>query len=202
MQEDIKPKKGEIALIDMDGTIADYYSAIRTGLEKLASPNEPTIPIDIHKCPTWLENRIDLIKSQDGFWRNLPPIKEGLLVVKILDQLGYTNIVLTKGPNRTRSAWTEKAQWCDEHMKGSALVMVDAKTPEEHKALVYGRVLFDDFPAYVEAWLKVRPRGKVIMLERSYNKDFKHDRVLKIGNSAFNKLGLEISVKNFLLKSI
>lgn len=45
------PKTGEIALIDMDGSIANYDAAIRSGLQKLASPDEPEIPEDIRELP-------------------------------------------------------------------------------------------------------------------------------------------------------
>ena len=187
----MKTHEGQIALIDMDGTVADYSGAIRRSLKRLSSPYEPDLPDDIHNVPDWLERRMNMVKSQDGFWRELPPITRGLLVVDILVDMGFVTSVLTKGPNKTRSAWTEKAQWCDKYLPGSPLFMVDAEQPERHKALVYGRVLFDDFPPYAEAWLKVRPRGRVLMLERSYNTDWKHERALIIRESWDDKKVME-----------
>lgn len=187
----------KIALIDMDGTIADYDGAIRLALNKIASPNDEPIPENIHNAPDWLENRMSLIKSQDGFWRKIPPINVGLEIFFILESLGYVNTILTKGPNKTRTAWTEKTQWCDEHIPGRSIIVVDSDKPETHKGLVYGKVLFDDYPPYMEAWLKNRPRGKGIMLDHFYNKDFEHPQVLKIDPS-WTRGKIDDEVKEFL----
>ncbi len=181
----------------MDGTLVDYDGGIRDGLAELASPEDLPISDDIHHVPMYLEKRMDLIKSIPGFWKRLKPIRPGFDVYEVLNELGYTCSVLTKGPNRTRSAWTEKAEWCDHHCPGINVIIVDAKDPHEHKGLVYGKVLFDDFPPYVEAWLEYRPRGKAIMLEYPYNKDFEHPRVLKI-NQELSTQEIANKVKAFL----
>ena len=38
--------------------------------------------------------------------------------------------------------------------------------------MVYGRVLFDDWPPYFEKWLAVRPRGLVVCLAHPWNAAF------------------------------
>ena len=187
----------KIALIDMDGTIADYDKGIRAGLHEIAAPHDPPLPKDIHKAPEWLDRRADFVKSRSGFWRELKPIDAGFRVVNALEAAGYSLTVLTKGPHRTRSAWTEKAEWCDHYLPHKDIVMVDGKEPELHKGLVYGKVLFDDFPPYVEAWLKHRPRGKVIMLKHHYNEDFEHESVLKI-DMEDSQSRIHSLVRNFL----
>ena len=53
-------------------------------------------------------------------------------------------------------------------------------TVTHDKGLVYGKVLFDDYPPYIERWLEHRPRGKVLMLETPYNRSFSHPNVLPI----------------------
>ena len=194
----IKPKEGQIALIDMDGTIANYDGAIRRELCKLKSPSEPDLPEDIHNVPEWMENRMSLIKKQDGFWRNMSPIYVGLDILYIMEELGYSSTILTKGPNKTRTAWTEKTEWCDQHIPGRSIIVVDSDRPENHKGLVYGKVLFDDYPPYMEAWLKNRPRGKGIMLEHFYNASFTHPQVLKV-DTKWTSGKIRDEVTDFLL---
>ena len=170
----------KIALIDMDGTIADYYGAMKRDLEALASPTDPPLPEELHGGPDWLEARMDLIKRQDGWWRDLPKIELGFEVLGLLEVHGYKFTVLTKGPHRTRTAWTEKAQWCDKHLKDASLMMVDGDKPSGHKGLVYGKILFDDFPPYIDAWLANRPRGLAIMLDHPWNRDYNHPNLFRI----------------------
>jgi len=52
-------------------------------------------------------------------------------------------------------------------------------TLTEDKGLVYGKVLVDDWPPYIERWLTWRPRGLVIMPARRWNATFTHPQVLR-----------------------
>ena len=45
--------------------------------------------------------------------------------------------------------------------------------------MVYGKVLYDDYPDYIERWLKHRPRGLVVMPVNDHNKSFDHPNVFK-----------------------
>jgi len=147
------------ALIDMDGTLCDYAGALQTELHNLCG-------LDADIGDPQYKKIIDLLKRQPGFWRNLRVIPSGLKMVSILEKAGFEVHVLTKGPYKTTSAWSEKVEWCREHLPGVPVTIT------ENKSLVYGRVLFDDWPPYCEAWLKFRPRGLVIMPAYSYNKGF------------------------------
>ena len=83
--------------------------------------------------------------------------------------------VLTKGPKSSPNAFTEKVCWCKQHMPGVPVTLT------ENKGLVYGRVLVDDWPSYVEAWLKFRARGLVIMPDRPWNQGFEHPNLVRFG---------------------
>ena len=162
----------KIALIDMDGSIVDYDLAMKQALASIAAPGEPE---DYGgEEPPWLSARMALIKSQTGFWANLPRIEEGFAVLAILKEIGFTLNILTKGPFKTTSAWSEKVAWCRNHL-GDVPVTIT-----EDKSIVYGRVLFDDWPPYMLGWIQRRPRGIGVMMETSWNKDFTHERVLKV----------------------
>jgi 5'-nucleotidase len=171
--EKVAHETEHVALLDLDGTLADYDTSMRTKLEALRSPGEPELGDDFHDGPEWLQNRRALIKNAPGFWRDLQRINRGFEVLEVLRQLKFELMVLTKGPSRATSAWTEKVLWCQEHLP-------DVKvTVTEDKGLVYGRVLFDDWPPYFLRWLKWRPRGLVIMLDHPHNRGFEHPNVFR-----------------------
>ena len=85
---------------------------------------------------------------------------------------------MTKAPGSVPVAWTQKAEWIDKTLPKIPITMTG------DKGLVYGKILVDDFPPYIEAWLKHQPRGLVIMPAHRWNKDFKHPNILRYdGNS-------------------
>jgi 5'(3')-deoxyribonucleotidase len=158
----------KLALIDLDGTVADYDTAMRVNMRALQGPDE--IPYG-HRYPEsaeppHIEARRKLIQRQPGFWRNLVPLPLGFEVVREMQRLNFNLHVLSKGPKKCPNAWSEKMLWCEEHLP-DALVTVGMD-----KGIVFGRVLFDDFPPYFEAWLKWRPRGLVISLAHPWNVEY------------------------------
>lgn len=163
-----------IALVDLDGTLADFDGSMAAKLAALRSPGEdPDIEAYGKEKHPWLEARRDVIKSQPGFWRNLPRITDGFAVLEMIRRVGFEVHVLTKGPFRTTMAWTEKVEWCRANLPDIPVTIT------EDKGLVYGRVLFDDWPPYIERWLAWRPRGLVIMLDHPWNQGFEHPNVLR-----------------------
>src|ERR1051325_3951921 len=95
-----------VALIDLDGTLADYDGAMKAALESLRSPHEPPLGEDFREAEPWLEARQRLIKRNPGFWLNLPKIPRGFEVVDILRTLSFRLMVLSKGPTKTPNAWS------------------------------------------------------------------------------------------------
>lgn len=165
----------EIALIDLDGTLADYEGGLRKRLSLLASPGEPEITEkDMSDPPPWIEQRMSLVKRSPGFWRDLERIEDGFRVLERILWAGFNTAILTKGPRSTHSAWTEKVEWCAKHVPDLPV------TVGHEKGLVYGRVLFDDYPRYALSWLKHRPRGTVIMLDGPINQGFEHPQVVRV----------------------
>lgn len=175
-----KPER--IALIDLDGTVADYDRAMRREMLRLQSPGEPEYTERLvtgdDEVP-YMEARRKLIQAKAGFWSSLPLIQAGFEVVGLLREVGFGLHVLTKGPRSTPTAWTEKLQWSHEHLP-DALVTVTSD-----KSGMYGRVLVDDFPPYFTKWLDVRARGLVICVAQPWNRDYapggakEHPRVVR-----------------------
>jgi 5'-nucleotidase len=167
-----------IALIDMDSSLVDYEGRLRDRLLELMSPMEAKWFEDneaglLNSPPPWLKARERLIKHQPGFWYDLPVIPFGMELYRLFGDLGYTRMILTKGPHNNPTAWAEKTRWCEENVPGAGITIT------HDKGLVYGRVLYDDWPPYIRRWLEWRPRGKVLMLDAPYNRDFQHPNVLR-----------------------
>lgn len=163
----------KIALIDLDGTLADYDAAMLRDLNAIRSPDEPIETVPHSSEAPYMKARAKLIRSQPGWWLNLEPMKRGFDIVKLLKKYEFNLHVLTKAPHSVDEAWTEKVKWCKKHLPDTDI------TISQEKGLVYGKILFDDWPPYALAWLEHRPRGLVIMLEQRWNKDFSHPQVVK-----------------------
>ena len=169
-----------IALFDMDGTLCDYSGQLKRDLEKIRNPAEPEIEFqhDDSLLPAWYKQRMHLIKSVPGWWKYLPRLEDGFQVLDLAVSIGFTPEILTKGPFRSSQAWTEKYEWCRREIDGKG----HSKKPIEigitfNKGRVYGRMLVEDYPPYVEAWLKFRKRGFVVLMDRPYNRSLKHPQV-------------------------
>lgn len=177
-----------IALIDLDGTVADFVGQMRRDLERLRAPEEPALD-EIWPAPEHLEARMDLIKAQPGWWRRLPVLEQGMRVIDLMRHLGFELHVLTKAPLRAFHAWTEKVEWCSEHLPDAF------PTITHNKSLVYGHVLFDDYPKFMQAWLDQRPRGLGLMLKNEFNEDYEHPQVIKFSGDNLGqvKRALEIA---------
>ena len=162
-----------VALIDLDGTLCDHDKALQRDLTKIASPGYlPSQTFDPN-LPDYMEERINLIRRQPGWWLNLERIESGFAMFDLLRKLGFCLHILSKGPSSKSLAWKEKVDWVRINVPDAHITLT------EDKSLVYGKVLFDDYPPYAERWLKWCPRGLVIMPEHNYNRDFSHPNVVE-----------------------
>ena len=178
-------KKKDIALFDMDGTIVDYQGQMIRDLNLIRGPKEPEI-LDLDhsdSLPSYLEARRRLIKNQTGWWRNLPWTEHGKLLIDLVRDAGFQIHILTQGPLYSQSAWSEKLLWVQDNEE--YIFNEDTEiTITRNKSLVYGKVLIDDYPPYIEGWLNHRSRGLVIMPAHKYNQDFKHPNVIRFDGSS------------------
>ncbi|HLD01034.1 MAG TPA: hypothetical protein VJC39_04780 [Candidatus Nanoarchaeia archaeon] len=178
-----------IALFDLDGTLADYDKAMRRDLDALAEPNEKIYPLYGPGIPDYIEERMDQIKRQPGWWSNLEKYPPGFEILRVCLDMGYKIHILTHGPLSKAFAWKEKVEWFHQHI---IPVVPNADiTITRDKGLVYGKVLVDDYPPYMERWLKNRPRGLGVMPVNDLNKLFSHPNVIK-----YDGTNLELVVQN------
>jgi 5'-nucleotidase len=162
-------KVGLVGLVDMDGTLCDYEGTMARDLAALRAPGEPPAMGD----EPWLRARESAIRRQPGWWRGLPRFQLGFDVLAELQALQFEVHVLTKGPASAPNSWTEKLEWCQQHLPGVPVTIT------MDKGLVYGKVLVDDWPPYVERWLAWRPRGLVILPAHPHNAGFSHRNAIR-----------------------
>lgn len=169
-------KKKPVALIDLDGTLADFHAAMARDMAKLLSPEDrATFAIEEYDGIPHLKERADLIKHQPGWWLNLEPIAQGFRVLDMLVDLDYKLHICTRASINNPRCWMEKVQWVNRYMVSYKHKM----TITQDKALMRGAVLMDDWPSYVEPWLKASSNGLVILPNRSWNQNLDHARVLR-----------------------
>jgi hypothetical protein len=145
----------------------------RPYLERLRGPDEPATSLPLAWQQPHHRARIDLIRSRPGWWAGLPPLEVGMAVYRKALELGFDCQVLTRGPKSQSRAWAEKVDWCQRHLGPEVDIHVVSD-----KGLVYGVALYDDYPPYIQAWLRHRGRGLVVMPVNDLNRDFRHPNVL------------------------
>lgn len=164
-QNSVEIKLAEpVALFDLDGTLAAFDKDMKVKLEALRSPQEdPKLDETVFEDLPHMKARRHLIKSQEGFWENLEREPLGFDVLNLARELKFCNYILSKGPRKVPSAWSEKVVWCNRHVADCPIVLT------EDKGLVYGKMLCDDWPDYIARWITWRPRGLVIAVAQPWN---------------------------------
>lgn len=164
-----------VALYDLDGTLANYEEALRRDAAELL--DRPDLLGSTEKVPK--EARLEITR-RPGWWSSLAPLARGFEVLGITQELGFRHMILSKGPRSHAAAWAEKLLWCDIRLPrdlGHGITLTD------DKGLVYGRVLVEDWPPYIDRWLRWRPRGFVVLMDHHYNRGFEHPNVLRYDGS-------------------
>lgn len=169
-----------IALFDLDGTLCDYDKAMSESLEKLRSPTEPkTSHYPSHRdVPVYMKERMDLIRRSEDWWESLPKFKLGWDVLRTAQNVGFRIVILSQVPKRNPVPYSAKKKWIDRNLGEDTDIILT-----RDKSLVYGKVLVDDFPPYINAWLKYHPRGLVIMPANPENETYVHPQVIRYDGS-------------------
>lgn len=180
--------KDHIAWFDMDGSLFDYDGHMRAKLATICSPEEQVIISttdlwELEKQYPHMKSRMDLIKSLPGWWRSMPPLENGFSVFRLARGIGFDCRILTKGPKANAIAWMEKVESCQHHLGEKIDIAIVSSKGE-----VYGRVLYDDYPPYMTAWLQNRPRGLGIMPVTKSNEDFQHPNLVKFDGTNLDQV--------------
>lgn len=180
----------DVALFDMDDTLCDYSGQILKDLRRLTSPGEPEFVGQIRDAPDYVQRRADLMMASQEWWESLPRLQLGWDVLNVAQDQGYRVMILTQGPSRYPSAWTGKKLWIDKNMGQEVDVTIT-----RDKGLVYGKVLVDDFPGYIERWLRWRKNGLVIMPANDSNKNYRHAQVVRYDGTNLEEVRLVMEAR-------
>lgn len=168
----MEERKGLVALFDLDGTLADYDSALDRDIRQCLPPDSD-IDWRINQDKPYIKNLIKLIRSQPDWWLNLNSLQDGFLLLNLFREYRFNINILTKGPFNHSNSWSEKVDWCRSRVPDASITIT------ENKSLVYGKVLVDDWPSYVEGWLAFRPRGLAILPDRPWNQGLEHPQIIR-----------------------
>jgi 5'(3')-deoxyribonucleotidase len=151
----------KVALVDMDGTLCDFRGALDRDVARVMNGRGAAV-----KVPACVVQEVEyLIRGQAGWYRNLKPLPLGFEIVRMLQEIGFRIMIMTKSSKESKNAWSEKVAWIAEHLPEADV------TVTQDKSLVYGRVLVDDYPSHFLKWMEHRPRGIVVMPLQAWNKD-------------------------------
>ena len=179
----------DIALVDMDGTLADYDEGLRKSILPFISEVDNSWDIYDPNKPEHIKRLFKFVRQQNGFWKSLPVIPSGLFILNKIKEAGFHIHILTKGPFSSLNAWTEKVEWCNENLSHLGRIGEDyGISITSDKGLVYGKILFDDYVPYCKRWLEWRPRGLVIQLETKQNKDWNHPNVVRFNGTNLDEV--------------
>lgn len=149
----------KVALVDMDGTLCDFRGALDLDVAKVLNGRGEDV-----KVPACVVQQIEwLVRGQAGWYRNLKPIPFGFMIVRLLQEIGFRIMIMTKSSKESKNAWSEKVAWIAEHLPEADV------TVTQNKSLVYGKVLVDDYPGHFISWMEHRPRGVVVMPIQPWN---------------------------------
>lgn len=167
-------KEKKIALVDMDGCIADWNTPAVEQLKELESPDEKglydydNVHLMQDKYPHFAR-RADLIMERKGFWLNLQPITAGIALYWKLAKK-FDTYILTKAPAKSSLAWGEKIEWLHKHIDPNIKKII---VTSYDKGMVYGDIFFEDYGKNIRSWTTKHPHGYVIMPSRTWNQDVK-----------------------------
>ena len=158
-----------VALVDMDGTICNFHETLERDLRK-------TLGEDYEKISERTRRQLELtMRQRDGWYFDLEPLPLGFRIVELLREVGFEIMILTKGNPRALNAWSEKVAWIKKYLPDT-----DQITITTDKGLVYGKVLVDDWPSYIDRWLEHRPRGLVVMPGHRWNTDYSNKQTIRV----------------------
>lgn len=190
MEQNNEKKSELIALFDMDGTLCDYNKSLVEKLNRLRSPQEEMAKEeDLFSLPSFLEERKNVITESQSFWENLPRFQLGWDVYNISLDLGYKPVILTQAPRFKPFSLSGKLIWLNKNFPSG----VDFNMTRD-KGLTYGKVLVDDFPPYIERWLKWRENGLVIMPANQGNKTYSHPNVIRYDGNNLEEVRKALSI--------
>jgi len=170
-----------VVLVDQDGVLADFEQGLLDAF-RAGYPGAPFVALADRRgfyvreqyAPEWSE-AIDAIIGTEGFYRNLPSIKDGPAALEEMLTAGHDVFLCTSPLSRSRWCVPEKLAWVEHHL-GWAWLRRTIITPD--KTLVGDRirpcVLVDDRPSVTGV---ANPPWTHVLFDAPYNKEERGPRM-------------------------
>jgi 5'(3')-deoxyribonucleotidase len=168
-------------LLDVDGVIADFCGSALEVIKQLGHgeflPDHVVefameLLVPEHARPSFLERL-----QADGFCSALAPYDGAQDFVRELRSLGEVVVVTAPMPGST--SWrVERESWLQRHFGLTYVV----STHEKHT--VRGDFLIEDKWENAVGWAEAHPMGRVLLLDRPYNRGRSHDGVWRVRDYA------------------
>lgn len=170
----------KIAFVDLDGTLANYDRGM---IEHLCVLNAGCLSAEeisglfketsgSRERPIWLENQKQMVHCLPEFWESLSVLAGGWAALVELQSLDYEIHIVTKIPRSALAvAAKAKIEWCRKHLALLLGLHMNLHLTTDKKVFK-GDLLMDDWPPYIDAWLKTNPDGVVWMPSWGYNGNY------------------------------
>jgi 5'-nucleotidase len=167
---------GKVILVDLDGVLADFD---REFLSRWRERHPDEVYYELADRTTFyvheqygpkLHAKVRAITSEMGFFRNLPPVEDGIAVLVQLVEWGHDVVICTSPMSSTQTCHQEKFDWVLEHLGPQfARNMMIVKD----KTMVRGDFLIDDRPEFKG---KYEPVWEHILFHQPYNTSVQNRR--------------------------
>jgi 5'-nucleotidase len=165
-------------LVDMDDVLADFDAEfLKRWRER--HPEKMYVPLEERKnfyvkesYPKELQNLVEDIYLEPGFFRNIMPMPGGIDAVKTMAQLGLEVFFCTSPLTAYKNCVLEKYEWVDKHFGPE---WINRIVLTKDKTLVKGDILIDDKPVITGA--ESTQMWEHILYDRPYNRDINRKRL-------------------------
>lgn len=178
--------KKKIILIDQDGPLADFEKGFLCAIKKENPEIKPTTSKNFEvyeNFPPEFKNKIEKIYRKRGFFKSLPPVKNGIKAIKEIEKLGYDVFICTSPLRNHKYCVMEKLEWIEKYL-GKEFTNKVIFTRD--KTVIKGTILIDDKPK-IHGKIK-KPNWEHIIFDAPYNKDINNKRRLKRDWSNWKKI--------------
>jgi len=153
-----------IALLDVDGVVADFTGTLLRTLGSSLTPADIT-EYDIFRLLGDQREQAYAICQDEEFWRRLDVIPGAAEGVEKLRSEGYSVYWVTSPWYTCKGWYLARGAWLKEHFGTPYRHML----PLSEKAMVDGDVFIDDRPDMVVAWWARRGDGVSLLYDQPYN---------------------------------
>lgn len=177
-----KENKIKTILLDLDGTLSDFFSDALHHLNKKYRPDNPLTAEEYRKNPTFnMAEKFGIsqgefwktIESNQYFWCNMTPFRWAKQLYNLLSE--FAPVTILSSPSLNPRCIPDKLEWLDKHLG----IKSDSCMFGGRKYLMArpDALLIDDYPKNTESFIQAG--GNAVLIPSSWNtEDLSFDKVV------------------------